>query len=98
MHSTSLLKYLKRSSHLIAIVSARVTDLPLCILVRGTNHLREINDDRFAIIAANEDVEFVEVAMYEPRLREPDDKIHKLRVKFTRRRHGVDLTPLWHCS
>jgi hypothetical protein len=36
--------------------------------------------------------------MYEPRLREPDDKIHKLRVKSTRGRHLVDLTPLWHCS
>lgn len=78
-------------------MSAHVTDLPLCILVRGTNHLREINDNGFAVTAANEDVEFVEVTVYESRLCEPDDEVHQLRVEFTRRRHLVDLTPLRHC-
>ena len=78
-------------------MSARVTDLPLCILVRGTNHLREINHDRFAVTAANEDIEFVKVTVYESRLCKPDDEVHQLGVEFTRRRHLVDLTPLRHC-
>jgi hypothetical protein len=56
--------------------------------------LREIDDDRFAVTATDEDVEFVEVTMYESRVRKPDDEIHELRVEFTRRRHLVDLTPL----
>ncbi len=78
--------------------SARVTDSPLCIFVRGTNHLREINHDRFAVTTANEDVEFVEVTVYESRMRETDDEIHQLGVEFSRRRHLVDLTPLRPCS
>jgi hypothetical protein len=65
--------------------------------VRSANHLREINDDRFAVIATNEDVEFVEVTVYESRMGEPDDEIHQLRVEFTRRRYMVDLTPLRPC-
>jgi hypothetical protein len=97
IHSTSLLKYLKRSGHLIVVGSTRVTDSPLSILVRGANHLREINHDRFAVLAANEDVEFVEVTVYESRTRKPDDEVHQLRVEFTRRRHLVDLTPLRPC-
>jgi hypothetical protein len=59
--------------------------------------LREVDDDRFAVTAPNEDVEFVEVTVYEPRMREPDDEVHQLRVEFTRRRHLVDLTPLRPC-
>jgi hypothetical protein len=74
-----------------------VTDSPLSILVRGANHLREINHDRFAVLATNEDVEFVKVTVYESRMRKPDDEVHQLRVEFTRRRHLVDLTPLGPC-
>ena len=58
----------------------------------------EINHDRFAIPSADEDVEFVEVPVYEPRMRKPDDKVHQLRVEFTRRGHMIDLTPLPPCS
>jgi hypothetical protein len=56
--------------------------------------LGEIDHDRFAIPATDEDVEFVEIPVYESRMREPDNEIHQLRVEFTRRRHLVDLTPL----
>jgi hypothetical protein len=59
--------------------------------------LREIDDDRFAITAANEDVKFVEVTVYESRMRKPDDEIHQLRVEFSRRRYLVDLAPLRPC-
>ncbi len=62
--------------------------------MRSTNHLGEINHDRFSVTATNEDVEFVEVAVYESRMGEPDDKIHQFGVEFSRRRHLVDLTPL----
>ncbi len=63
----------------------------------GANHLGEINHDRFTVPGANEDVEFVEVPVYESRTREPDDEVHQLGVEFTRRRYLVDLTPLWPC-
>ena len=53
----------------------------------------EINHDRFTVPGANEDVEFVEVPVYESRTREPDDEVHQLGVEFTRRRYLVDLTP-----
>jgi hypothetical protein len=56
--------------------------------------LGEINDDRFAVTAPNEDVEFVKVTVYESRMREPDNEIHQLRVEFSRRRYLVDLAPL----
>jgi hypothetical protein len=60
--------------------------------------LREINHDRFSVTATNEDVEFVEVTVYESRMREPDDEIHQLRVEFSRRRYLVDLTPFYGMS
>ena len=56
--------------------------------------MREVNHYGFAVAVANEDVELVEVTMYESRMRESDDEIHQLRVEFARRRHLVDLTPL----
>jgi hypothetical protein len=56
--------------------------------------LREINHYGFAIAIANEDVELVEVPVYESRMRESDDEIHQLRVEFARRRNLVNLTPL----
>ena len=60
--------------------------------------MREINDDRFAVTAANEDVEFVEVTVYESRMRKPNDEIHQLRVEFSRRWYLVDLAPLRPCT
>jgi hypothetical protein len=66
--------------------------------MRSANHLREINDDRFAVTAANEDVKFVKVTVYESRMRKPDDEVHQLRVELSRRRYLVDLTPLRPCS
>ncbi len=60
--------------------------------------MREINHDGFAVTPANEDVKFVEVTVYESRMREPDDEIHQLRVEFSRRRYLVDLAPLRPCS
>lgn len=62
--------------------------------MKSTNHLREINHDGLPVTAANEDVEFIEVSVYESRMREPDDEIHQLRVQFSRRRYLVDLAPL----
>jgi len=71
-----------------------VTHSPFSIFVRGANHLREIDDDGFAVTAANENVEFVEITVYQPSMREPDDEIHQLRIEFARRRNLVDLTPM----
>lgn len=59
--------------------------------------MREVNYDRFAVAATDENVEFVEIPVYESCMREPDDKIHQLRVEFPRRRYLVDLTPSWPC-
>jgi hypothetical protein len=56
--------------------------------------LRKIDHHGFAVAVANEDVELVEVPVYESRMRESDDEIHQLRVEFARRRNLVDLTPL----
>ena len=47
-----------------------------------------------SITVVNENVEFVEVAMYESHMGELDDEIHQLGVEFSRRRHLVDLMPL----
>ena len=60
--------------------------------------MREIDHDRFSVPSAYEDVEFVEITVYESGMCESDDEVHQLRVEFTRRRHMVDLTPLWPCS
>jgi hypothetical protein len=56
--------------------------------------LREINHHGFAVAVTNEDVELVEVPVYESRMRESDDEVHQLRVEFAGRRYLVDLTPL----
>jgi hypothetical protein len=61
--------------------------------MRRANHLREINHDRLAVAATNEDIEFVEITVYESRMGKPDDKVHQLGVEITRRRHLVDLAP-----
>lgn len=67
---------------------------PFCIFVRGANHLWEIDHYGFAVAVTNEDVELVEVPVYESRKRESDDEIHQLRVEFARRRNLVNLTSL----
>lgn len=54
---------------------------PLCVLVRGTDHLREVNNDRVAGLAADEDVEFVEVAVDESCPSKTDDHVHQLGVE-----------------
>jgi len=56
--------------------------------------LREIDHNGFAVAVSNEDVELVEIPVYESRMRKSDDEVHQLRVEFARRRHLVDLTPL----
>ena len=60
--------------------------------------MREIYHDRFAVLAAYENVEFVEITVYKSRACKPDDEVHQLRVEFTRRGHMIDLTPLWPFS
>lgn len=52
--------------------------IPLCVLVRGANHLREVDDDGVARLAADQDIELVEVAMDEPYAGKTDDHIHQL--------------------
>ncbi len=49
--------------------------------MRGADHLREVDDDGFAGLAADEDVELVEVAVDEPCAGETDDQVHQLRVE-----------------
>lgn len=56
--------------------------------------MREIDHNGFAVAVSNEDVELVEIPVYESRMRKSDDEVHQLRVEFARRRHLVDLTPL----
>jgi hypothetical protein len=91
-HSTSLLKYLKRRLFHSRWVCIR-NGSPFCIFMRRANHLREINHDRLAVAATNEDIEFVEITVYESRMRKPDDKVHQSGVEITRRRHMVNLAP-----
>ena len=62
--------------------------------MRSANHLREINHDRFAVAATDEDIEFVEITVYESRMCEPDNKVHQLGVEMTRGRHLIDLAPI----
>ena len=50
--------------------------VPFCVLVRRADHLREVDDDRLPAVQSDEDVELVEVAVYEPGPREADDELH----------------------
>ncbi len=58
--------------------------VPFRVLVRRADHLREVDDDRLAGLAADEDVELVEVAMDEPCPCEPYDEVHQVRVQRPR--------------
>ncbi len=76
MHSTSLLKYLKRKpngNHDNLIYN----DQPISISVSCGYHLREVNYNR-CVIAVQHDVKLVEVAMYEANLRKLNYHIHQL--------------------
>lgn len=45
--------------------------------MRGTDHLGEVDNDRFARIAANEDIELVVVTVDESGACETDNDIHE---------------------
>lgn len=70
--------------------------VPFGIFVRGTDHLREVYDDRLAGVAANKNVELVVVAVDESGSGEADDNIHKFRVEFSWRRNFIYLTSIVH--
>ena len=80
MHSTSLLKYLKRARRFIPEKFHTSIHSPFGIFMRRTDHLRKVDHDRFTIATANEDVEFVEITVNESRLCKSDDQVHQLRV------------------
>ena len=62
--------------------------------MRCAYHLGEVDHDRFAIAAPDEDIKFVEIPMNESSVCKPDDQVHQLRVEFTRRRNLIDLMPV----
>lgn len=93
MHSTSLLKYLKRARRFPEEFHTSIHS-PFCIFMRRADHLRKVDHDRFTVATADEDVKFVEITVNESRVCKPDDQVHQLRVEFTRRRNLVDLMPV----
>jgi hypothetical protein len=78
MQVTSRLKYLQEKNN----CNQRQTRLeehsnvPFCVLMRGANHLRKINDDRFPSFAFDEDIELVKVSVYKTRASEPNNQVH----------------------
>ena len=46
--------------------------------MRCADHLREVNDNRFACFASDEDVEFIIIPMDEARVREAYDDVHQI--------------------
>lgn len=54
---------------------------PLCVLMRRANHLGEINDNWLARYSVYENIEFVEVSVDEPRMRQSHDEIQELRIQ-----------------
>ena len=63
---------------------SRRIHVPFCVLVRGANHLREVDHDRLAAVAPDEDVELVEVAVDQARTRKAHDEVHQRRVQLPR--------------
>lgn len=57
-------------------------DVPLGIRMTRANTLREVDDNDFTILAADQQIEFVEVAMHKAGSGEADDERHKLGVKL----------------
>lgn len=94
MHSTSLLKYLKRTSRFRPGEIHTRFHSPFCIFMRRAYHLREVDDNRFAVAPPDEDVKFIEIPVNESCLCKPDNQVQQLRVEFTRRRNVVDLMPV----
>ena len=58
-------------------------DLLFRIFMSHTDHLREINDDRFVRFPADENVELVEVTMYQTGECEIDDDVHQFRIELS---------------
>jgi hypothetical protein len=80
MQSTSRLKYLNvgdRSNKRLSRKEKKKTLEPFRVLVRGADHLREIDNDRLTVVSTDEDIELVEIAMDQASARKLDDEVHQ---------------------
>lgn len=68
-------------------------DSLLCILVARANHLRKVNHHRLVRLASDKNVELVEIAMDQPRVREVHDERHELRIELAWVGHALDGSP-----
>ena len=55
--------------------------------MRSADHLGEIDDNRFAIVVADKDIEFVKIAVNETGLSKSNDEVHKSRIELARGRN-----------
>lgn len=91
MHSTSRLKYLQsiiRTGNNTELLS-RIS--PFCILVRCADHLGKIDDNRLPRFAPDENVELVEVTMYQSCTGKSNDEVHERRIQLSWGRYFRNL-------
>lgn len=67
-------------------------DLLFRILMSSTNHLREINNDRFPIFPFDKNIEFVEITMDQTSMSKFEDEGHEFRVEVGWIRYFIYLT------
>lgn len=84
MQSTSRLKYLMKLQNKQNQAN-NILDSPFSILVRCTDHLREVNHNWFTVFATDQNIELVEITMYQASPGEAHYEVHKCRVQLPRR-------------
>lgn len=57
------------------------------------DHLWKIDDDRLAIFTPDEDVEFVEITVYQSVFRQTHNELHECCIEVRWGVYGVDLAP-----
>ena len=70
--------------------------IPLCVGVRGRDHLREV-DEGWLVIGAQEDVELVEVTVDESTACQLHYYVHELTVEGCRIRDTMDMIAVYVC-
>lgn len=77
MQSTSRLKYLAINiGKLARLPQRKADDSHLGIYVRRTDHLREVNNDRFSCLSTDEDVKLIIVSVNETCSGKSYDDVH----------------------